>query len=197
VQHAKRTQTLPQLPPCQTELVRAVVREVRELDNENKRTIIRHTADNPSGGLDPTFDQGVACALLVNHLFMRRNKRCLLAYHRVRTQKLEELAWRGGALLDEQQMQAQVGDAAGRGKQSSAAAAADVTAGRVQNVDALSPEEEDYFRQYNDMLMAYKGQWSDVDLTGSLVPPKELFVDVRVLKDAGDIQTEYGYAKKV
>lgn len=58
---------------------------------------------------------------------------------------------------------------------------------------SLSPEEEEYFRLYGDMLAAYKGQWTDIDLTGSLEPPQDLFIDVRVLKDAGEIQTEYGY----
>jgi GINS complex subunit 1 len=43
------------------------------------------------------------------------------------------------------------------------------------------------------MLAAYKGQWTDIDLTGTLEPPRDLFIDVRVLKDAGEIQTEYGY----
>lgn len=57
---------------------------------------------------------------------------------------------------------------------------------------SLSPEEEEYVRQYSDMLAAYKGQWTDIDLTGSLEPPRDLFIDVRVLKDAGEIQTEYG-----
>lgn len=61
------------------------------------------------------------------------------------------------------------------------------------NQSSLSPEEEEYVRQYGDMLAAYKGQWTDIDLTGSLEPPKDLFIDVRVLKDAGEIQTEYGY----
>lgn len=56
----------------------------------------------------------------------------------------------------------------------------------------LSPEEEDYARQYSDLLAAAKGQWTDIDLTGSLEPPRDLFIDVRVLKDAGEIQTEYG-----
>ncbi|KAI5295605.1 DNA replication protein psf1, partial [Ascosphaera pollenicola] len=112
------------------EIVRAIVREVRELDHDTKRTIAQHTSQH--GSLDPSIDQGVATALLVNHLFLRRNKRCLLAYHRVRTQKLEDLAWCGGDLMDEQQIQA----------------------GRVQNVDALSPEEEEYFRQYNEMLIS-------------------------------------------
>lgn len=61
------------------------------------------------------------------------------------------------------------------------------------NESSLSPEEEEYFRQYSDMLSTYKGQWTDIDLTGSLEPPHDLFVDVRVLKDAGEIQTEYGW----
>ena len=60
------------------------------------------------------------------------------------------------------------------------------------NPSSLSPEEEEYFRQYSDLLAAFKGQWTDIDLTGSLDPPKDLFIDVRVLKDAGEIQTEYG-----
>lgn len=65
--------------------------------------------------------------------------------------------------------------------------------GQVGSHNSLSPEEEEYFRLYGDMLAAYKGQWTDVDLTGSLEPPQDLFIDVRVLKDAGEIQTEYGY----
>jgi GINS complex subunit 1 len=61
------------------------------------------------------------------------------------------------------------------------------------NSSSLSPEEEEYVRQYSDLLAAYKGQWTDIDLTGSLEPPRDLFIDVRVLKDAGEIQTEYGW----
>lgn len=61
-----------------------------------------------------------------------------------------------------------------------------------QSRSDLSPEEQDLFRQYTDFLSTYKGKFTDIDLTGSLVPPRDLFVDVRVLKDAGEIQTEYG-----
>lgn len=66
-------------------------------------------------------------------------------------------------------------------------------AGGGREESSLSPEEEEYVRQYSDLLAAYKGQWTDIDLTGSLEPPRDLFIDVRVLKDAGEIQTEYGY----
>lgn len=59
-------------------------------------------------------------------------------------------------------------------------------------IKAVSPEEQEYFRLYTDFLATYKGQYTDIDLTGSLDPPRDLFIDVRVLKDAGEIQTEYG-----
>ena len=110
---------------------------------------------------------------------MRRNKRCLLAYHRVRAEKLEEMCWDGQDVL-EQQLHGEASDGQ------------PVHGNASGNQSSLSPEEEEYFRHYNDMLAAYKGQWTDIDLTGSMVPPKDLLIDVRVLKDAGEIQTEYG-----
>ena len=116
---------------------------------------------------------------------MRRNKRCLLAYHRTRTDKLEELVWNGADILDLA--------AAGQHSTTTAAAAGGMAdSSDVGASSSLSPQEEDYVRQYGDLLAAYKGQWTDIDLTGSLEPPRDLFIDVRVLKDAGEIQTEYG-----
>ena len=130
------------------------------------------------GTFDPNADQATACTLLINHLAMRRNKRCLLAYHRTRTDKLEELVWNGADVMDlagQQVRGSSTGEASTSGSSSH-----------------LSPNEEDFVRQYSDLLAAYKGQWTDIDLTGSLEPPRDLFIDVRVLKDAGEIQTEYG-----
>lgn len=104
----------------------------------------------------------------------------------MRTEKLEELCWKGIDVLEQQAAAA-----------SAMAAVEDGTAGsggqNSGNESSLSPDEEEYFRQYSDMLATYKGQWTDIDLTGSLEPPKDLFIDVRVLRDAGEIQTEYGY----
>lgn len=172
MQHAKRTQNLAHLPPYQTELVRAVTREVRDLNND-----VAELLEPFQGSFDPSADQAVACTLLVNHLSMRRNKRCLLAYHRTRTDKLEELVWNG----------ADVVDLSGQQVRNEAAPESSTVS------SSLSPQEEEYVRQYGDLLAAYKGQWTDIDLTGSLEPPRDLFIDVRVLKDAGEIQTEYGY----
>lgn len=138
------------------------------------------------GSFDPNANQGTAGTLLINHLSMRRNKRCLLAYHKQRTDKLEALVWRGEDLVDLSGQQLR--DGTDRGN-------APGPAGRSTDsgTSSLSPQEEDYVRQYSDLLAAYKGQWTDIDLTGSLEPPRDLFIDVRVLKDAGEIQTEYGY----
>lgn len=149
-----------------------MTREVRDLDKD-----VASLLEPFQGSFDPSADQATACTLLVNHLSMRRNKRCLLAYHRTRTDKLEELAWAGSDVLDL------------AGQQPGGANNAALVDG---GASSLSPQEEDYFRQFGDLLAACKGQWTDIDLTGSLEPPRDLFIDVRVLKDAGEIQTEYG-----
>ncbi|KAF7508710.1 DNA replication protein psf1 [Endocarpon pusillum] len=174
VQHAKRTQNLTHLPPYQTEAVRAVTREVRDLEKDVKRIL-----EPFEGYFNPSSDPPTACALLVDHLAIRRNKRCLLAYHRGRAEKLEEMCWDGKDVLEVHQSRQ---SSTGQGGSSAPS----------NDESSLSPEEEEYFRQYSDMLAAYKGQWTDIDLTGSLEPPKDLFIDVRVLKDAGEVQTEYG-----
>ena len=209
VQHAKRTQNLAHLPPYQTEIVRAVTREVRDLDKD-----VALLLEPFQGGFDPSVEQATACALLVDHLAMRRNKRCLLAYHRTRTDKLEELVWKGSDVVDlsvQQVRDASMGGGAngggsgggggigssggpqGRGGSGPGGLGDNGLSSEASgNSSSLSPQEEDYVRQYSDLLAAYKGQWTDIDLTGSLEPPRDLFIDVRVLKDAGEIQTEYG-----
>ena len=167
------------LPPYQTEIVRAVTREVRDLDKDQSN-ILRSIG----GSFDPAADPATACTLLVDHLCMRRNKRCLLAYHRTRTDKLEEMVWNGSDITDLAAQQQ-------RGPNGGQNGGVDLGIGEGDS-SSLSPEEEEYVKQYSDLLAAYKGQWTDIDLTGSLEPPRDLFIDVRVLKDAGEIQTEYG-----
>lgn len=152
-----------------------MTREVRDLDRDSSDILAPF-----QGSFNPSEEPATACTLLVNHLSMRRNKRCLLAYHRVRSDKLEQMCWIGRDILDEQAANRE-SSREGPGMASEAG-----------TTSSLSPEEEEYVRQYGDMLAAYKGQWTDIDLTGSLEPPKDLFIDVRVLKDAGEIQTEYG-----
>ena len=180
---AKRIANLPHLPPYAATTVRSVTKEVRDLDREVANLLAPYSSTQTGSdgtqiksSFNPADDPATACALLVNHLSMRRNKRCLLAYHHARVAKLEERCW-NGVDVAEMQNEAVVDSASGRG---------------VAATSSLSAEEEQYAHQYSDLLAAYKGQWTDIDLTGSLEPPKDIFIDVRVLKDAGEIQTEYG-----
>ena len=175
VQHAKRTQALGRLTAYQPELIRAVISEVRDLDKDVSNILTPF-----NGSFTPSADPAAACSLLVDHLCMRRNKRCLLAYHRVRTDKVEEMCWSGYDVSMQSQARTEVDPGDGNGISSNSEGS------------NLSPEEKDYMRQYGDLLAGLSGQWTDVDLTGSLVPPRDLFIDVRVLKNAGEIQTEYG-----
>lgn len=55
----------------------------------------------------------------------------------------------------------------------------------------VSPNEVAFFEGYDKLMGAYM-QEVDLDLTQEQNPPKELFVEVRVLKDFGEIQTDTG-----
>ncbi|CDR37670.1 CYFA0S01e14598g1_1 [Cyberlindnera fabianii] len=144
VVEAKRTQNLDHLSTFQDELVRSVVRETKELSRSTE-------LQNPQE--DDHLSQ---CHTFVAHLAMRRNKRCLLAYERLRAARLDQLAWEN------------------------------------QEPEIPNHTEQEYFRNYSDVLIQYKSAFPEIDLSGSLEPPKDVFLDVRVLKDAGEIQTEYG-----
>lgn len=188
---AKRTQGLSHLPPYATTTVRAVTKEVRDLERDANTLLAPYSTGGSTqdsngnsqikSSFNPAEDPALACALLVNQLAMRRNKRCLLAYHKTRTDKLEQMCWNGVDIADLALASAQ---AASSGHNSGANGSSASS--------SLSAEEEQYAHQYSNLLSAYKGQWTDIDLAGSLDPPKDIFIDVRVLKDAGEIQTEYG-----
>ncbi|KAK9476998.1 hypothetical protein V1514DRAFT_142919 [Lipomyces japonicus] len=175
IQDSKRTQILDALPAYQTDLVQAIIREIRDL-----RRDVQILLDKQGPNFKASLDRKVSCAIFVLQICMRRNKRCLLAYHRQRAQRLEDLVWSGM----ETNSIAYDADDSGNDR---------ITITDNQFVSTgWHPDEEEYFKGYSDILSELKGEWTDIDLTGSMEPPKDLFIDVRVLKDAGEIQTEYG-----
>ena len=141
-----------------------MTREIREL-NDSYEPLYAAI----SSGTDSSPDPATITTMFIDNLCMRRNKRCLLVYHRVRAERLENAVWAGRDVLE-----------------------GSSTEGAENEASALSPEEEEYVREYAELVASLKGKWEDVDLGGTLEPPVDLFVDVRVLKDAGEIQTEYG-----
>lgn len=220
VHDARRTENLPHLPPYNTTVIRAVTKEVRDLDREINTLLApfaitntnnSNTARSSTSSFNPHEHPQLACTLLVNQLSMRRNKRCLLAYHRVRTEKLEGFCWEGRDVVE-------LGNLAAASNSNSNMSNLDdndddeninnnnshqnqniqnnntisETTTTTTTTSTLSSEEEQYTHAYSSLLAAYKGQWTEIDLTGSVEPPQDIFIDVRVLKDAGEIQTEYG-----
>lgn len=170
VLEAKRTKQLNgrnnqryALPMYHEELVQGILREVTQLKRNSEFLKERQQ-------LSLMDDKISKCQYFVTLLCMERNKRCLLAYQKVRSDILNSLAWDNNGL--------------------------DIMNGLIgteQDTSDLSHQEQDYLKEYTDLLTELKsGDLADIDLSGSLTPPSDVFIDVRVLKDAGEIQTEYG-----
>ncbi|ABN67282.2 DNA replication complex GINS protein PSF1 [Scheffersomyces stipitis CBS 6054] len=102
------------------------------------------------------------CQLFVTMLSMTRNKRCLLAYENLRANKIDEFCWLNLDPITD------------------------------STLDNLSHAEQEYYKNYQDLLMDYKSKYADIDLSGTLEPPTNIFIDVRVLRNGGEVQTEYG-----
>ncbi|KIJ64102.1 hypothetical protein HYDPIDRAFT_175796 [Hydnomerulius pinastri MD-312] len=132
-------------------LVRSIIREQRDLEKLTDSA------------------QEATPAILIYQTAIVRNKRCLLAYHKHRMDRLRDMYWTvGGALphiLSNQDIRSK-----------------------------LSPHEVDFLRQYSASVMDYRAGFSnELDITASIThPPKDLHVLVRVVRDCGVIQTELG-----
>jgi len=142
-------------------LIRQIIREQRDLE-KLIQSLIASDAVSPS--------------LLIYQTAIVRNKRCLLAYHMHRMDRLRDMYWASGCALPHI-----LSNASLRSK--------------------LSPHEVDFLRQYNTSTMAFRASFLsdiqegdvDVDITASVEkPPKDLHALVWVKRDCGTIQTELG-----
>ena len=118
--------------------------------------------DDDDGGMYPL---PTATGLLIRHQSILRNKQCLLAYVNERMRRIKGLRWTIGAKLPE-------------------------------HIEAnMSPSERQFFSDYDANLRQYIGDISvetDLDLTVDMLPPKDPWIEVRVLEDAGrEIATEH------
>lgn len=170
---AKRTQQLSQagfnkqqLPVYQDELVRGILKEVGSLKKNVDYLREQQLTDQ---------DNKVAqCQYVVAMLSMERNKRCLLAYQKMRSEMLDSMVWDNN------------------GMEFSSAISNHPNLSSFDS-SVLSHAEQEYLKEYAQLLTELKsGELSEIDLTGMLQPPSDVFIDVRVLKDAGQIETEYG-----
>lgn len=186
---AKRTANLSEVPVYQAELVKDIVKEVNEL-NQDVEYLTEQQQHGPS--VSEEEDRINQCQLFVTHLSIRRNKRCLLAHQKLRADKMDEFSW----LNIDPLTQAPTSAYAPGGRPAAPAVALDSSAYSSAttelSLDNLSHAEQEYFKNYQDLLIDYKSNFADIDLSGDLEPPKSIFIDVRVLKDGGEVQTEYG-----
>ncbi|KOH00871.1 DNA replication protein PSF1 [Saccharomyces eubayanus] len=170
VLEAKRTKQLytrsnqnAKLPMYHEDIIRNILKEISNLRKNTEYL----KEQQQLGKLD---DKVAKCQYFVTLLCMERNKRCLLAYHKLRTDMLDSMAWNNNGLD-----------------------LMNSIAFSQQDTNDLSHQEQEYLKEYSDLITELKsGDLADIDLSGSLVPPSDVFIDVRVLKDAGEIQTEYG-----
>ncbi|QRV86135.1 Sld5 domain-containing protein [Ceratobasidium sp. AG-Ba] len=160
---SKRGELTGNLPKYNDETVRNSIRELRNLGND----LSAYTDAFPD--TDALPPAGLFCTSTFYHQGMLRTKRCLLAYHAHRIEKLKELYWSFGGVLHPI-----IGDPALR--------------------DRLAPHEIDFLREYNAMVMDYKSDFVDVlDISAGISrPPKDLHVQIRVVRECGTIHTELG-----
>ncbi|KAI0339353.1 GINS complex Psf1 component [Trametopsis cervina] len=162
-------------------LVRSIIREQRQLEALIQDAMAKMNSDemNIDGGLNVTPD------IILYQTTILRNKRCLLAYHHHRLERLKDVYWNvGGALpLILSTMNATASSASNAGQNS------DVRS-------RLSPHEVDFLRSYNTSILTFRSgvlATEEVDLFAPVSrPPKDLHVHVRVVRDCGVIQTEVG-----
>ncbi|KAI9183420.1 DNA replication protein psf1 [Blastocladiella emersonii ATCC 22665] len=178
VREAKRARA-GLLPVYNETAVRNVLKEARILAEEQDRIMAmlqaaEAAADDDwlasqqaaAGGADETLaaaSDGHQAAFLIHHASLDRNKRCLLAYHMARLDKIKAIQW---DLMD-----GTVDDDTRR---------------------RMAPAEATFADRYSQLLISYKGMYDDLDLTAVAHPPKDLYVCVRVVKDCGEIITENG-----
>ena len=98
--------------------------------------------------------QSISSSIVTQHQSLLRNKRCVLAYHYERMKRVRKLRWGSGA---------------------------------VQNFPSfikqnMSEDEVKYLNEYDEILRQYSDDIG-FDLFSDVTPPKDVFVEVRVIKE--------------
>lgn len=168
------------IPMYNDELVNNILKEVRQLkQNADYFKQLKQEQEEQQlldgVGANPRNDKIRHCQNFVNLICLERNKRCLMAYQRMRSDMIDKLIWNGDI---------ENNSSAGTG-----------TGSKRNEYNELSHNEQEYMNQYKNLLDDLNSEselWSSVEIMGNMNPPSDIFIDIRVLKDIGEIQTEYG-----
>ena len=127
-------------------VVRSIIREQRQLES------LLQSALEQQEGLDPNRaglgDNAMTPTILLYQTAILRNKRCLLAYHHHRIERLKELFWSIGGALP-LLLSTHVNPTGAGGGSASVISSNDIRS-------KLSPHEVDFLRAYSESLITFR-----------------------------------------
>ncbi|GAA5952222.1 hypothetical protein JCM21900_000458 [Sporobolomyces salmonicolor] len=177
------------LLPYNASAVRTVIRESHNLSQAITTTAAPFVGTQ---GVQPT--PGVSAELTISALALNRNKRALYVYHQQRIDTIKDKFWEKGGVPS------------------------NVFAQGMETRSNMTTFDEAFAKGYSDLCLQFKTSWygssrgdgdlmdeeddyddegepvqlmDAVDLFGggtNIAPPKDLMVDVRVIKDVGDVE---------
>ena len=123
--------------------------------------LIKNTLSEITNLSNLTLVKTGAASQTIRETLLERNKRCVLAYQRERMDRYKKLLWLCGATSS--------------------------SVLPVKSRQAASVYEQTFVKEYQDLVTTWKGLWLDIDVGASIVPPKNVFIEIRVLQDCGEV----------
>eukprot|EP00798_Chlamydomonas_sp_ICE-L_P024514 gene24514-10117_t len=151
------------------ELIRLVFSEIDEHQNHLSK-ILQEQTDRAEAATEESLGTsgwenrpGAAVSLVVHLESIGRNKRLLLAYMLQRMERLKSARWEQRAVPQHM-------------------------------VDMISPQEQDFYRNYDRILTKYMSKADGIgqDLTLDTKPPKDISIQVKVLRSVGETIFSFG-----
>lgn len=153
------------LSPYNEELIRLIFCEIDEHNAQTEAIVSELRRGQQEGEEPPPVDELTATTMCLHYECIKRNKRLLLIYMHERMQRLREMRWTQRALPDAQKAR-------------------------------CCQSEIQFYNDYSRALSQYmsRNEGVGMDLTLDTKPPKDTFVNVRCLKDVGEVILSYGRA---
>ncbi|BGO94480.1 hypothetical protein NBRC10512_001169 [Rhodotorula toruloides] len=197
VVEAHRSQQTRSLLPYNTSGVRTVIRESHSLSQSITNTAAPFVGTQ---GAQPT--PGVSAELTISALALNRNKRALYVYHQQRIDVIKDKFWENGGVLsaafgaetETRRNMTTTDETFAKGYADLCLAFKTSTYGGSAAKRRMYGEDEDsYLRDFDeddeDDVEFQLMEAVDILSGGTdLAPPKELMVDVRVVRDVGEVE---------
>ncbi|KAK3273352.1 hypothetical protein CYMTET_18402 [Cymbomonas tetramitiformis] len=135
-----------------------VVKKVLDEVDEHHKALLNILSTVQDAGLEwNQMEANDANALMVHHESLLRNKRLLLGYVNARMNRIKKTRWHKGRAL------------------------------QPELKERMAPTEQQFFREYDKLLMEYQDPRTGVgiDLTLDMTPPKDHKIEVRVMARTG------------